>query len=232
MAKQKADAAKGEQKDEGVKADAKGIDTHASANYAASRDTATLEKPDSGRNQRVMMGGTTTAPFDIAPREALTPSATTFERNDTDDSDTVVGMAVSRERRDGTVVVDAECPDHGGDVEVVAGTLGKTATCHCGALLVAKEYVEDGTGATIERDKDGTVSLKEPKGVREAAKDEGRGAGPAQRFVTREDSIKERAKESKVEARKAGSRRKNGTRKSTAKKSTKASKAEAAAEAK
>jgi hypothetical protein len=195
----------------------KGSKSSSTDQWAASRDTATLDRPDSGRNQRAAMG--TGTPFDIAPREVLTPSAVTFERNDTADTDTVVGMPVTRERRDGTVVVETECPEgHAeGKAEVVAGTLGKTATCsECGSLLVATQYVEDGTGAIIEKDKDGRVSLREPKGVREAAKDEGRGAGPAQRFVTREDSLADEKKAAKAESRKAGTRRKSGTRKKAA----------------
>lgn len=181
--------------------------------WAASRDTVTMDTPDSGRNQRSTMGSPHNAPFDVAFREALTPSAETLTREDVDGDETVVVMPRTRERRDGTVVVDAKCPEghKEGDGEVVAGTLGKTATCSkCDSLLVAKEYVEAGSGAKVTMGKTGRATVTLSKETRKAAEDDGRGAGPAYMAVQREDSLAEDAKANK---RSAGSRRK-ATRKS------------------
>ena len=145
--------------------------------YAVGADTATLEQPDSTRNQKAVL---LTAPADVALKQVNTPSATTFE---TEDGGSVTAYPVTTELPDGTAVVEVEGGGH-----VAAGAFGKTATDKDGNLLRAKAYVDGRYGGAVTVGKDGKATVAAPKFPKGAETDEDRGHGPARAYAVERDS--------------------------------------------
>lgn len=138
--------------------------------YAATEDTATLEHPDSKRDQRAIIQA---APPSIAFKEVQTPSAHVLE---SEDGGTVRAFAKSTTNENNVEVTEVECPDghSAGKGEAAHGTVGKTATCsECGKLLVPTHLINDATGEEIQFVKKGdrrlVKSTKKSRGEAEKA---------------------------------------------------------------
>jgi len=140
--------------------------------YAATADTATLEHPDSTRDQRAIIQ---TAPPAIAFKEVQTPSAHTVTD---EDGGTFKAYAATRENSQGSEVTKVECPSgHGaGKGEATTGTVGKTATCgECGKLLIPTTLINERTGEPVEfkSGKDGARVAKSTAKAEKAATPKG-----------------------------------------------------------